>query len=71
MGALLGIGLAILIFAVLNRLFRDALVWPFILIGLACCPLLTIGLLVLGLAIVALPILIIIGIIILIAIAVS
>ena len=71
MEALLGIGLAILIYVVLNRLFRDAPAWPFIIIGLACCPLLTIGLLVLGLAIVALPILIIIGIIILIAIAVS
>jgi hypothetical protein len=70
MEALLAIGLAILIYVVLNRLFRDAPAWPFILIGLVCCPLLTIGLLALGLAIIALPVLIIIGIIILIAMAI-
>ena len=71
MEALLAIGLAILIYVVLNRLFRDAPAWPFIIIGLACCPLLTLGLLAVGVAIIALPILIIVGIIILIVMAVS
>ena len=63
LGALSGILLVILIVGLLTGMFRGGIGLPLILLGLIICPVLTIVLILFGLAILALPLIILVGVI--------
>ena len=60
---LMALLLALLVVGLLTRMFRGGLGLPLVLLGLIICPVVTIALILLGFAILALPLIILVGVI--------